>query len=271
MDEHMETMQSEVDSAWGEDTVVETPDSAPETPADQPEVQEPDSAQDTLPAEQEPEGAPELFTLKNRDEQRQVTREEVVAMAQKGWDYDRVKEERDQLRQYRQEADPALELVKSYAQRNGMTVSDYLDYCRRQELIASGMSEQEAVQKVSMEKERADLDARRAEIEAQEQQRNSAAQAYRQAKEARQRDFTDFMRAYPKVKADEIPREVWESVRGGRNLTEAYTMYENRRLQTELAAERQNRKNQETSPGSLGGSNVDNQASMISQWWDETD
>lgn len=56
---------------------------------------------------------PELFTLKNRDETRQVTRQELIAMAQKGWDYDKVRQERDQLRQYRQAMEQIRPPVKA--------------------------------------------------------------------------------------------------------------------------------------------------------------
>lgn len=270
MDENMETVQAEIENAWAEnETVTENPE--PETSAQEEPQQEPPVQQE--PAEQEEPKAdqPELFTLKNRDETKQVTRDELVAMAQKGWDYDHIREERDQLRQYRQEADPALELVKSYAQRNNMNVADYLDFCRRQELMASGMTEQDAAQKVTMEKERADLDRQRAEIQAYRQQQESAAQKAQEQAQARQRDIEAFYRAYPGVDPKNIPQEVWNEVKSGDSLTNAYTRYENRRLQAELAAERQNRANREKAPGSLGGNPMDDEASLISKYWDEAD
>ena len=270
MDEKMDTVQSEIETAWAdEDTVTENPE--PETSAQEEPQQEPPVQQE--PAEQEEPKAdqPELFTLKNRDETKQVTRDELVAMAQKGWDYDHIREERDQLRQYRQEADPALELVKSYAQRSGMNVADYLDYCRRQELMAKGMTEQDAAQKVTMEKERADLDRQRAEIQAYRQQQNSIAQKAQEQAQARQRDIEAFYRAYPGVDPKSIPQEVWNEVKNGDSLTNSYTRYENRRLQAELAAERQNKENRAKAPGSLGGNPMDDEASLISKYWDEAD
>ena len=271
MDENMETIQAEIENEWAEnETVTENPE--PETRAQENAEQTVEPAQQE-PAQQEepPADQPELFTLKNRDETKQVTRDELVAMAQKGWDYDHIREERDQLRQYRQEADPALELVKSYAQRSGMNVADYLDYCRRQELMAKGMTEQDAAQKVTMEKERADLDRQRAEIQAYQQQQNSIARKAQEQAQARQRDIEAFYRAYPGVDPKGIPQEVWNEVKNGESLTNAYTRYENRRLQAELAAERQNRDNRAKAPGSLGGSPGDDDASLISRYWDEAD
>ena len=270
MDEKMDTVQSEIETAWAdEDTVTENPE--PETSAQEEPQQEPPVQQEPAQQEEPKADQPELFTLKNRDETKQVTRDELVAMAQKGWDYDHIREERDQLRQYRQEADPALELVKSYAQRSGMNVADYLDYCRRQELMAKGMTEQDAAAKVTMEKERADLDRQRAEIQAYRQQQESAAQKAQEQAQARQRDIEAFYRAYPGVDPKNIPQEVWNEVKSGDSLTNAYTRYENRRLQAELAAERQNRANREKAPGSMGGNPMDDEASLISKYWDEAD
>lgn len=172
MDENMETVQEAVEAGWSDGDAAQQEVSAPpeDHPAQENLTQQPEKE------EQKPADQPELFTIKNRDETRQVARDELVAMAQKGWDYDHVREERDQLRAYRKEADPALELVKSYAQRNGMNVSDYLDFCRKQELIASGMSERDAANKVGMEKERAELDRQRAEMQAYRERQNSMAQ-----------------------------------------------------------------------------------------------
>lgn len=113
MEENMETLDAVVENAWEEDS---------------PTVEE-----ETVQEETEKADQPELFTLKNRDETRQVTREELIAMAQKGWDYDNVRQERDQLRQYRQameqvrtpikavpKAETLVQRVKANAQRQDM-------------------------------------------------------------------------------------------------------------------------------------------------------
>lgn len=253
MDENMETMEvtdEQVDAAWNDmesadqPEQVEQPAPEPEQPAEQPKES---------PGEQTPANQPELFTIKNRDETRQVTRDELVSMAQKGWDYDHVREERDQLRQYRQEADPALELVKAYAQRNNMSVPDYLDFCRKHELMASGMTQQDAEQKLSFEKERAELDRRQAALDAAQREQDSMKQQALQAQQARQKDIENFYKAYPNVDPKTIPKEVWAAVQAGQTLTNAYTMHENKRLQAELSAMKKNEQNKQQSPGSLSG------------------
>lgn len=261
--EPMEMTEEQVNAAWDETDAADQP-AEPEQTTEQP----PEKAEEQ--AEAKPADQPELFTIKNREETRQVTRDELVSMAQKGWDYDRVRQERDQLRTYRQEADPALELVKSYAQRSGMSVPDYLDFCRKQELMASGMSQQDAERKVSFEKERADLDRQRAELNEFLQKKDSIKQQAMQAQQARQRDIQQFYAAYPKVDPKSIPQEVWAAVRGGDTLTNAYTRYENQLLQAEISALKQNEKNKHRSPGSLS-SNSGKEMDEIDRIWAEDD
>ena len=274
MDETMQTAevsQEQIDAAWDDGGNADQQDiQQPQTQQDANETDTGPEGENPGQRQQEPADQPELFTVKNREETRQVTRDELISMAQKGWDYDKVRQERDQLRQYRQEADPALELVKSYAQRNNMSVSDYLDFCRKHELMASGMNQQEAEQKLRFEKERAELDRRQAELNAMQQQQDSAKQQAAQQAEARKRDIQAFYQAYPGVDPKSIPQEVWAAVQAGQTLTNAYTMHENKRLQAEIAAMKQNEKNRAASPGSLGG-NSGKEMDEIDRLWAEDD
>lgn len=275
--ETVEIMDADIDAEWND---AEGTPEAPVTPETAPKEQtpaEPEKAPESVPEEPAKEDQPELFTLKRMGETRQVGRDDLITMAQKGWDYDAVKQERDQLRQYRQDADPALELVKRYAQQNNMDVTQYLDWCRTQDFMRQGLSEQDARNRVSMEKERSELDRRQAAITATEQAQTSAQAQEQKAEEARKQGIMDFCRAYPEVDPKSIPKEVWEAVHKGESLTNAYTMHENRRLQAELNAkqqeldaERQNKANQAKTPGSLGG-NAAAELDEIDRLWNEDD
>ena len=270
---------AELEAAWAEEEDAMVEDGAHETEA-QPEDAQQQADQPSAPetetppeqsAEEERADQPQLFTLKYRGEQLQVTQDEMVALAQKGRDYDTVRQERDQLLQYRQEADPALELVRGYAQRNGMTVGDYLDYCRRQELMSQGINEQTANAQIAVEKQQAALQRQNAEAAAARRQQEAEADQARQRQEAQRKDFAAFLGAYPGVKTTEIPKEVWEKVAQGESLVSAYTMHRNRQLEAELAAERQNRKNQQRTTGSLSDPAGGDKKDDIDRWWNEDD
>jgi ribosomal protein L12E/L44/L45/RPP1/RPP2 len=172
-------------------------------------------------------------------------------MAQKGWDYDKVREERDQLRAYRDEANPALSFIKALAQKSNMSVSDYIDYCRKQELMNAGINEATAQAQINIEKQQAAIDAAQAEQRAAQEEAQRKQEAEERKKEEQRADLVRFMQAFPDVKAESIPKEVWASVQKGIPLTTAYTMYKNRALEAELTALKQNAEARERTPGSM--------------------
>lgn len=87
---------------------------------------------------------------------------------------------------------------------------------------------------------------------------------------ARQQELECFLAVYPEVKAADIPREVWEQAAEGVPLVSAYTMYENRQLKLLLAAERQDKRNRQRTPGGLG-SNSGSELDELDRMWDEDD
>ena len=271
MNETNETpiLDDDLDAAWAD----EAPEAQePEPPQAHPAPEAPQAAEPpAAPEEQEEKPAeadqPELFTLKNRDETRQVTREELISMAQKGWDYDTVRQERDQLRQYREEADPALLMVRGYAERSGMTVEQYLDLCRRQELLSQGVNEQTADAQIRLEKQQTILEAQTRAAQEARQRQEAEAQKAQEAQAARRKDMEDFMAAHPGVKGADIPNEVWAQVAEGKSMSTAYAEYENKQLKAELAAERQNKANAQRSPGSLTNPQGEDIRSELDKIW----
>ena len=88
--------------------------------------------------------------------------------------------------------------MQQFARQNGLSVAEYLEECHKQ---AAG-------------RETGGTSAGATE----EPGRDGWA-------EARQRDMLAFLEAYPQVKPEEIPRQVWEQVHRGKPLTAAYSAY----------------------------------------------
>lgn len=270
-----------LDRAWDSDDDMADFEPAEETveqPADQQET--PEAKQEDPKADQPeetPAQAPELFTLKNRDETRQVSREELIAMAQKGWDYDNVRQERDQLRQYREENRQAVEFLESIARQNGMDVQGYLREVQKRELMRTGLSEDEAGRELQMRQREAQIQKDRAELDARQQAEQSA-QRQAAEKESRVRnDIAAFFKAYPAVKPADIPKEVWDSVNRGESLVAAYARNEAaqlkakaQQLEAEVSALKQNQSNARRTPGSLGG-NSGTELDEIDRLWNDDD
>lgn len=279
-----ETMDdAALDAAWDSEDDFGAPDLQTEQPAaDQPKA-EPKEETQTEPKADQPEGGPageptpELFTIKNRDETRQVTREELVAMAQKGWDYDTVRQERDQLRQQQAVNGPAVEYLAAVARQNGMDVPTYLQEVQKRELMRTGLSETEAAREMQMRQREEQVRKAQADLDAQKQQ-EAAARSESQARVEKMRgDIAAFLKAYPGVKPADVPREVWDRVNKGESLVAAYAMHEAAGYRAELdavkaevAALTQNQTNAQRSPGSLGG-NAGRELDEIDRLWADDD
>lgn len=268
-----------LEAAWGAEDDFETTAEAQTSEADQPEGEQQPADQPTAeeintdPAQQEgtqQADQPELFTIRYRGQEEQLTREQLIAEAQKGRDYDTVRAERDTLKAQQAANAAAVALVQDYARRMGMEVPQYLDWVRTQELMKSGLNEQQAAQTIQMEKRQTELDAQEARINAEKAQQDTLLQQTKAKQEARKKDFGSFLKAYPGVAPDAIPKEVWAKVDQGETLMNAYTMHENARLKAENAALQQNKQNQQKSPGSLGA-NSGAELDELDRWWNEDD
>ncbi|NCB63439.1 MAG: hypothetical protein EOM52_07460 [Clostridia bacterium] len=234
-------LQAALDEAWSEEDAAEQ-----DIPEPEEEAQEKEDASEPAAQQAQSDRAPEektagtdqplTFTLKHLDQTRIVDKDGVVRLAQQGLDYERVRAERDQLRAYRKEAGPALDIVQALAEKNGMSSAGYAEHCRKQGLLPAEPGGREAGRQ-------------------------------EQADRARRAEMGRFLSAYPGVKPEEIPKDVWAAVKNGENLTAAYAMHRSRELEAALAAERQNRENVRKTTGSLFAADDGIHQSEFDRWW----
>ena len=249
---------------WGEQDSESTADTQSETTPAQEQVQTDSGSQQETPAEGQGEAgsqtqpettgvdaggenaqqqaetqpkadAPKMWTLRHMDEVRQVGEADMVVLAQKGLDYDRIRGKYD-------ESKPVMELFGSFAKQ------------------ASGMSEAEARRTVELEDREAAVSAKEA-VEAQRQNgANQAAQARAAAEARRNADIAEFQRLFPDAAKDPkaIPQEVWAAVRSGMSLVSAYSKYAvdqanaaRQAAEQKAAASAQNQQNASRSTGSM--------------------
>lgn len=286
-----EVQETDLGSMWdGEDMADQTGDQRLEEPEEgstqtggepategQGGVAPQESGDGTEPKEEKPtdggQTSPqaESFTLRHLDDPPvTVDREGVVRLAQQGLDYGRVRTERDQLREYRTQAEPALNVLKAFAEHSGMTLEEYVDFCRVQTIMEGGVNEATARAQVEVEKQRVQLDAQQRADQEEQQRQEQAQQQEQQRAQARRRDMEAFLEAYPEVKAEDVPREVWEKVAAGESLVSAYAMYRNQQLEAQIAAMRQNGANAARAPGSMK-SQGEKGRKTLEDYWDETE
>lgn len=249
--EFSEFMAAFNDDYQVEETAEETgaengnePAETSETQSEQPTEEAEQPAEAKADTEEQPakQSAEDVFTLKVNKEEKTYTRQEVINLAQKGADYDRVKE---QLAESRKE----LTEVSDLAKEAGQDVPTFLKELRRTIWKSKGLSEdaiEERELRMKAEQENAQLKAKTAEAE--------AASATDRVKQ----DLEAFRKEYPDVAlTEELLKALSKDMLNGGSLLTAYRKKEATEkdariaeLEKALEAERKNKENRATSPGS---------------------
>ena len=212
-----------------------------------------DTAADEQPGTEEP-----MFDLKYNKETKQYTRQQVTELAQKGLNYDHVTEQRDRLQQenadlakFRDENSAILDTLRAAAEASGKSVPEYLTSIRTNLLVAQGISPETARERILRE----DAEQR---LHSQQKAEEAAASSKRDTEQRQKDDIARFQKKYKDVDPKSIPQEVWDAVRGGELLTDAYGDYQRRELERQLkeaneklAIRAKNESNKQKSLGSL--------------------
>ncbi len=237
--------------------------------------QQADTEQNETPAEESAEGAPaedtgkesgtdgepdteQTFTIKVNKEERSVGLAEMTKLAQKGADYDRVKEQHtaDQqtIQDLRTQLDgqkDVMEIMGILAEKTGTPLNDLAEMLYVSYRKGAGSTETEAKLELQNARLQKGLSAAAAE---KDKQKEAAESSQNRA----QREVEEFRRSYPDVEfTDELVSRLTPDVQAGMTLLSAYQKYETAQkeariaeLERQLAAEKKNRENRSTSPGS---------------------
>lgn len=224
----------------------------------------------TETTEQKADAPEKTWTLRHMDETKNVGEAEMVTLAQKGMDYDRIRAKYD-------ESKPAMEILSIFAKQKGVSVADYVSFLRTEAKKADGLSEAEARRSIELEDREAAVTAREAEQAAERQAAEQANASANAAAQRRKADIDEFAREYPDVarNPDAIPKEVWDAVAAGSSLTVAYAKYtakqareEAERTRSAAQAAQQNVKNAARSTGSMqsAGQNAGGRDPFLEGW-----
>ena len=281
----IDAIYSELGGSGDDDVYSE--DSAPEAKpeVDKPESEKAEEAEDEKAAEpaSEPEAAPAAekpaegtYTLKHLDETRTVGRDEVIALAQKGMDYDRIREQRDTAASRLDEFEKWLKGVTG-----GKGLQEFRDDYEANALAkAQNIDKTVALERIRLERERKELEAEKARIA----ESRGTDKARLEGRERMAADVQEFMQTFPDVASallkdkNAIPAEVWDKVRSGERLVDAFGAYKTQkdaadkdaeitRLKAELEAEKNNKKNAARSAGSQKSDGENSAYDPIAAGW----
>lgn len=254
---------AELDAMWADDDddgFVET-DTAKE--ADQ-QTTEPVETEETEPTEAEQpkdDGADQYLELKHLGEVKKVTKDEATVLAQKGMDYDRIHGKLD-------EANTELAKLKGYEsflkelQGDFASIEDLMNDTRaRVKADKEGISYEDALAKVK--------EANKPKEEPAPQPTITKESVFEQMA---QESITAFLQKYPTVKADKIPKEVWDDMQLTHNLVASYERYTAmQKLAQENETLRKNAENKARSIGSMKSSGSKSQRDEIDEMWYDDD
>ena len=265
-----ENSASEAEETPAEATETEESTDSENQTAEQSETQEAEATK--------PEEAEQTFELKYMGNLERVGRNEVIALAQKGKDYDRIHGKLDEItpefeRLKGLEADynKYSSFLSKLAAQSNTDIQGLMDSVEAKVMATEkGISEEIALERVKLNRERAEFEAQKnAKTEPAEQKTEPAAEQQQSVEDAKRRDeFVEFAQEYPDVKPETIPKEVWEEFNKGTSLVGAYLRYENKQLREKLEAMEQNNKNRERSTGSRDSAGTGKQKDAFDLGWD---
>ena len=210
------------------------------------------------PEESDKPDTEQTFTIKVNKEERTVGLAEMTSLAQKGADYDRVKEQHTADQQAIQELRTKLdgqkdvmEIMATLADKTGTPLNELAEMLYVSYRKGEGCTETEAKLELQNARLQKGLDAVNAEKDRQKEAEESS-------QSRAQREVDEFRRSYPEVAlTDELVSKLTPDVQAGMTLLGAYQKYEAAQkeariaeLERQLAAEKKNRENRSNSPGS---------------------
>ena len=261
-----DVQDNDPDQGEREEETTEPPEEADQQ-KEEPMEEETPTEENDQPDGQEEADQP-TFDLKYMGEIKTVGREEVVTLAQKGLNYDRVLGERDTAKAEVTRLQEYESFLQELAGPDNLSIEDLIDSTRAEVLAKKeGLDPAVALQRIKLDRDKRAFEAQKS--------KEQADQRAKQAEEERQQeDFKRFVQAYPGVKAQDIPAEVWEKVRGGVPLVTAYAQHENKQLREENEALKakvetaeQNKKNKERSTGSQSSAGKSSKKDIFEELW----
>ena len=216
---------------------------------------------DTQPAEE--------YVLNHLGKEQKVNRDEVIALAQQGLDYARIKDKLHTAEEAKAEADEKLSYFEKLAESQGKSFEEFVEMTAASlRADEKKISYDEALREVKFEIEKSKFAKEKSSWEKSKNEQKSA-------DDARQKDIEAFMEKFPETAKDpkSIPKEVWQEAENV-GLTQAYGNYIQKQKDAEIASlrkqleqEKQYNKNKESSTGSQATENSSSTDAAFNALW----
>ena len=176
--------------------------------------------------------------------------EDLINGYQKGLNYDKIQEKLENLQNSKAET-----YIRNKADELGITVDEYMDQVedyekkqkeerekeRLEEMVENGVPEELAREVIATAELRKQLQKKENELKEREEASKK--------KEKEEQEYQDFLKNFPDVNPDDIPKEVFEDAENS-DLSSAYMKYKLKDLENQLKVAKQN---EENSASTVGG------------------
>ena len=192
------------------------------------------------PEESNEEAKPALVHYKYNGEEGDLTAEEATNWVQKGMNYDKIKEKYDALKDFEGKED-FIDFVEEVAKANRQKPEELIENWRIDYIAKSQHMSKDAARVRYLK----DVIAKG---KAKPRSMMTPEEVEAEAKAKMNADFQNFAKAYPEVKPNDIPKEVWEDYKENKDLERAWLKhsYKNRNNQST-----KEKKNEARSTGSM--------------------
>lgn len=176
--------------------------------------------------------------------------DDVVNNYQKGLNYDKLVEKLNNL-----EHSKAMSYITNKASELGMSIDEYMDQVENyekeqekareqeklEEMISNGVPEDVAKEVIATSQLRKELQAEKNQLEKEKKARED--------KESKDKEYEDFIKEFPDVKAEDIPKDVFLNAENS-SLREAYMKYQLEEQRKQIEILKKNNSNSSSSVGS---------------------
>ena len=199
--------------------------------------------------------------------------DDVVSNYQKGLNYDKLQEKLNNL-----ENSKAMSYINNKAAELGMSVDEYMDQVENyekeqekkreqeklEEMISNGVPEDIAKEVVATSQLRKELQA--------EKNKLAKEQKAREEKESKDKEYADFIKKFPDVKTEDIPKDVFlNAENNGLTIIEAYKEYliEEQKKQIEILKKQNENKSSSIGSTTEFGGKENEATDPFLEGWDE--
>jgi hypothetical protein len=173
--------------------------------------------------------------LKYNHEEKEYSLDEVIPLAQKGMNYDKLQQKLNEL-----QSNPSLSFVEKQAKKYNLTPEQYIEAIAQQE-------EQEELNKLIQQNIPEELAKEIMDNKKFRNQYESEKQA-RAEQEKKQAEYAEFLQSFPDVKVENISADTWDKVNKGIPLRYAYMEQQFNEMQNQVKILKQNETNVKKAP-----------------------